>query len=868
MENLKQKIQQTISSLKANGIPEEFIEVEIRYGSMVQNRNTHRTNFVSGIPRRNYIQLITFLENTFDKNNFISITSIDRVYQESQNDTSERYTTIFNNEDYPVEYLKTLKKSFLKYDIPDYLMRVGISIEQTEKITQEQEPKTSPLWMREKKRKSLLIADLRFDLTEVTSTHSPATSPSSSDSSASLTSHKHPHETIYEVEIELKPRDGKSKLDNELLNKFQSFALLLYKDIIGSSRYKITKLLVPKSLQYDLINRINAYIGSKWSNSKIIDNTVITNARTIKARDLTMGALIPNPVKQEIPLVPGLASAIIEKTNNSAVAYTMTIKADGILKLFVIDTSGLYFMGPPDNTIRLSNTIDSKSSLSEFVGCVFIGELVQKISDKQPLFLFFDVLSWQGNYQIQTLIFEQRLARIQQFMNAVGKSLSALTGGVEFKIKDFSLILTPEQFYSQTNEILDKNYDFDTDGLICTPYNYGYHTTLTPFNVFSRHLNTDPDILKIKKTDDLTIDFELRRENNENGEFQLYSSNGPKPAINFIGSKEYPFNPLVNLEVNDAIRSAPTGTIIEFKWDNEKEKFIYTRTRDDKNTANGINIALDVWSDIHNPIEEKTIRGKQFALSFRYHNTVKSKIHEIMSIVTNPAASETGIYLLSIGAGRGGDVYKWVKNKITHVVCVEPDEENRKELQKRLENTGIQFLILPNFGQDVQEIVNKVGEFIPGGKVHYVTYMLSLSFFFDTVESVYSVLNLVTSVLLPKGTFGFLTIDGRYVLEYFKNENNRTYIADKNEYKAKLNMITLIYKPKESGFSQIYIDIPDSKIVHDQTEYLTNIPKLIELFQTNGYKLIREERTDKEYFMTPEELIYVSLFSYAVLQKE
>ena len=217
VNSIKELIRDTVSALKGNGVPEELIEVEIRYGLMIQNKTTRRTNFVSGIPRRNYIQLMVFLENTFGKKNFTEIQTIDRIYQETENDTTERYTTVYNNEGLPIQYLRTLKRSFLKHDIPDYLMRVGIAVEETKAIQKTDEPPTAPLWMRDKKRKSLTTDNFRFDLTEVTST-------AKKDSSF-------PHETIYEVEVELTPKNNKSKIDDEILSKFLNFGLILYKDI-------------------------------------------------------------------------------------------------------------------------------------------------------------------------------------------------------------------------------------------------------------------------------------------------------------------------------------------------------------------------------------------------------------------------------------------------------------------------------------------------------------------------------------------------------------------------------------------------------------------------------------------------------------
>ena len=68
-------------------------------------------------------------------------------------------------------------------------------------------------------------------------------------------------------------------------------------------------------------------------------------------------------------------------------------------------------------------------------------------------------------------------------------------------------------------------------------------------------------------------------------------------------------------------------------------------------------------------------------------------------------------------------------------------------------------IVVPTGGEDFVTISNAVKEFIPGGKVDAVSLMLSLSFFWQSNETLNSLVNTIISVLKPGGKIIFLTIN-------------------------------------------------------------------------------------------------------------
>jgi len=288
------------------------------------------------------------------------------------------------------------------------------------------------------------------------------------------------------------------------------------------------------------------------------------------------------------------------------------------------------------------------------------------------------------------------------------------------------------------------------------------------------------------------------------------------------------------------------------------------KLRSDKTKPNTADVAVHIWEDIHNPIDEDTIRGNKFSLMFRYHNRIKWDIFREISHKL-PKVDGNSRTILSIGAGKGGDVYKWETYGFTHVIAVEPNDENRLELKRRLDSTNLKYLILSTIGQDYTEIIKAIHEFVPDKSVDVVSYMLSLSFFFDNNESLNSIYHLAYYILKPGGFFISYSIDGKYVKEYFnKTENYKMINGIK---RGNFEKITFELRPPENS-PTVFVNIPDS-IVTNQTEFLTNLPLLFEYLSKTplNLELLSNKRAIDEKFMTEEEVIFSSFFTSSILQR-
>ena len=813
--------------LLSTNISNDYVEVEARFGYFEGSK------FTSGVSRSTFNRMKETMIKLNPRFNYTH--SKDQIFRESgmqgwpyDRNTTERYTTIYNFDGTENKSYRLIKTRVQNFDVPDYFFRISISKEITDESPQ---PSLQPIMIREKKRWSYTVfqENFRLDLTEVTAYNQPRNA-----------------QTVFEIEIEILG----SKLEN--LNDFEKTVTAFLLEIQGT--------LIPYKSEEKaaIITRTNALIGASVNLSTRVDIDAIIQPRNLKIRDLSIGGIIPS--------------------SNRGVRYTATIKADGKARLLVIDSLGVYLIYSYQvMKIAGASTADR---LKGWHGTVFLCEYIP-LSSLQPwadskyknariYIAFFDTLAISGDGGVRNKDHMVRLEYAQKFM-LVSQKLTTFV----FEVKRFLMFSTIEEFYRVVNELLSSTYPFKTDGLIFGPDNYRYDTSVNRMKIYQRVLSKQPDIMKWKPPSELTIDFAIRHVLFSDGNYiELLVSEGRK-LVPFSGK---PFNPKINIQIVPQLQNAPNNSVIEFKWSNEE--FVYIRPRDDKPYPNRQEVALDVWKDIHSPIDEATIRGQKFSLSFRYHGEEKWKLFNMVGRELPPVDGINIKYrtLLDIGSGKGGDSKKWVENGFTHIICVEPNDMNRTELINRLESINqrrieeslppVQYKIVATIGQDWETIVRAVREFSPNGFVDAISFMLSLSFFFDSPESTISILNLVNSTLARGGYFFALSIDGRYVLEYFSNASN--FIEVNGIRRSYMQLIDFQLRPAtpEIRLPHIFINIPDS-IVTNQIEYLTNLSELQDMLTKIPTPLvtINEWRTDKELFLLQEEIQYVRLFSAFVMKR-
>lgn len=506
--------------------------------------------------------------------------------------------------------------------------------------------------------------------------------------------------------------------------------------------------------------------------------------------------------------------------------FAISLKADGVQKFLLLHSGGVFFID--NSTVK---KIDSRKFASP---SLYVGEYIES----NNLYLPFDTIVFQ-NKNVRN---ENYLTRYD-FCSHINK----------MKLKNIYIsekpIYTYESNVKSFNETITKVYktadksEFNIDGLIFTPIKSGYVADgQNQKRLDKRVLGSYNDVCKYKKPEDLTIDFLVK----DNSLWSYDTSSRDKLKrpwfMNSDNISKETF--LVDKWKNKVVEFGPRVT------DNGNVIYKPTRIRSDKEYPNKLEVAQSLFKLRKDPIRKETLEGKTTQLLSKYHNVIKR----------NLIASQSG-YVIDIGSGKGGDLDKYINNEnIKKVFSIEPQTEFIEEYNRRLsnfKNGRNKFYNVQGGGEDTDKIIKESSKWFNDiqkyDKIN-INFMVSLSFFWRDQKTLKKLAHTIDAIRKKykqqKILINFLTIEGTRVEKLFENKDND---------KVVLNTITLIKK----GDNQVYVDIKDSKTVHDQEEYLVKLNQLWGL--TNFFPRIIFQATGdskEDYIMSLNEKIYSSLFVF------
>lgn len=728
---------------------------------------------------------------------------------EINKDKKRKITNCFG--DIQWEEKRPLRKNI---DEEKYMFRISFN----EEISIDQIENFVPIIKRSIKRYSFLIEDenLRIDLSEVT-----------------VNANK-----IYELELEILNKEGVNSL-------LKTIGKILQVLLNSDNLYKIEEYS-------SIISTFNSILDDRQTRNQI-NHKLFFNPRNLHFDDLVYGGIVGN--KKEI--------------------YRVSYKADGIRRFLLFDKRGLFMITPPDeiNLLIKSNiNEDITNWLKTNNELIVEGEWIPKenrlnkeISNNHWILLY-DCLSIpteldEGTNTIQEKSHVERMKWCKIAASFPKNSLIKITE------KDFKSIPTPEDFFKTMNNFEDnkKTLPYKDDGYIYTPVFMNYNSGNDKKNLNLRKLGDFPDIVKWKPPNLMTIDFQIKRENDK---IKLYINENGK-LVKFIGNIFKPFN---ENNVDDTPLNAEDNSIVEYAWNTTKEIFYPIRVRSDKFKPNKKEFAQDNWKLIHDPISIDVLKGVGSTLLRKYHNKIKSFLYE----KTDPKEKT----LLDIGSGNGGDVNKWLKSKYNKIVAVEPDKEHVKELSSRIqkiykfvptiigEENDILLkeknkIVIINTGGENTSLISKVVESFIGDKVDIISSMLSLTFFWRDENFLDSLVNTFQTNLKVGGSLIIFTMDGDLVKDminpFYGIRNNNSKFDFKNIGSVEINN-SIIKSPYE-----VKINIYDS-IVSNQVEYLVFLDDI--RLKMENLKLRSINKADKEKFLNSEEIKFTNLYTYTHLIKE
>lgn len=679
--------------------------------------------------------------------------------------------------------------------------RFNIRYSMSSEIPVQEVPSFVPQVVREKNRISYLVFNnmVRIDLTMVNMIRGLQDDRSKDD-------------TKYEVEVEL--------VDPRALAYFEKVVTIVLHRVLD------TLTLFTSTERDEIVAYVNRLLGSKRRDN--IDHYPMVQARNLKMNDMVYGGLI----------------------GNDETGYSVTHKADGHRKILLFHKTGIWLISPGNSL----NKIYAKE-IPQLTGTILDGESVsaedrrKDAPNSQFWYLAFDCLAYNNINAVQYKPHGIRMNYAQVVADMLKTSL------ITVSTKSFKSFTTPQEFFKVMREMFRQQeiLPYKQDGFMFTPVNIHYNPHSDKHPLFKRVLTVYPDICKWKPQDYLTIDFLIRWKATPGGRKLAIYVNQKGTPVKFMGSPVFPYTDTIDV-AHPLTVNLPNDTIVEYGWDYERQLFTPHRVRNDKTKPNKIDIALDVWSDIHRPISQETLEGQTFDLLRRYHNRIKAELFK------KPLKQKKDLTLLDIGSGRGGDVSRW--KKYSKIVAVEPNLEHIQELKRRIELHGMtdRVRIVHSGGEETGRINQAIQEFL-GEKVDVISMMLSMSFFWSKEEMLDSLAQTMMTSLKEDGKIIFLTINGDLVEQTFEPK----FDLGPSITRLDLGVANLEYfgdkVPKE-----LKIDIRGS-IVQDQTEWLVKLDDLTLRLAKYGFDLVDQERADKEKFLTEEEITMTQMYSSGMYVK-
>lgn len=553
--------------------------------------------------------------------------------------------------------------------------------------------------------------------------------------------------------------------------------------------------------------------------------------------------------------------------------YSVTDKADGDRMLMLIDKNGsIVYIDSNLNKIFVTNIRSSS-----YKSCIIDGELIRH--DNHILFLAFDLLVYNSiDIREDTkYLLKHRLDCLNHIIDTIASN-------------DFYQVRAKKYFFNNvflgSEIIMDtiEEHQYSNDGLIFTPMNEVYPKTRKWSN-----------LLKWKPAEQNTIDFFAVKE--DNCIWKLYVQHVEHKDVH--GNRNHrtshlalfdieklcgiPLqNDMLTFETNfddtilDPSTSEPfqTNTVIEFKWDILAKKFVPLRTRWDKTSnprkhGNFSLVACDIWNNIHNPVEKDflfkftTYNGKDlyFERMRRYHNKVKEYLY---NKYTNKCE-----HLLELCSGRGGDMHKWIYNKIQHVTGYDVSEKNLTECCRRLESTknhlNFNFHNVDLCGGEAVKLVRQTLD-----KVNVACCHFGVHYFFQSADTFANLVNILKGHLINGGYFITTFMDDSKLNDLFGGKEHVFTEGDNGEIAYYLKKDPMRVAGDLYG-NKLRIVLNGNNILGDGSdEYIINYTSFVEAMKEHKFTVIEtksfEDMYNTMYKLTNVETDISFLNRYCVFQ--
>jgi len=552
--------------------------------------------------------------------------------------------------------------------------------------------------------------------------------------------------------------------------------------------------------------------------------------------------------------------------------YSVTDKADGDRAfLFIDQNKNVYFIDSNIQKVYKTNMVSN-----QYYSSILDGELIQ--IDGKIHFMAFDLLFYNSKdlRGDDKYMLKQRLNRLNHIVGTIQENERYHVEMKKYIYKN--VFLGSEIILDQTTSKPYKN-----DGLIFTPMNEPYPTVRKWQNLLKwkpAELNTI-DLFSEKvgpKTWSLYVQHKVYQTNQSSrSETVLFDveklCSVPVPAGTFTFETTFE-DDLIDPTTNEPYQN---NTVIEYSWNAEQNKFVPLRTRWDKTAnpekhGNFSSVACSIWNNIHNPVEKDLLlkftihdnRDFFFERMRKHHNRVKEYLY-------NKYCQDTE-YLLELCSGRGGDMHKWIYNRVKNVYGYDISDKNVTECVRRLtsmrekvQSSNYNFYKLDLCSTDASNVIfqhNKSG--FNAACCHF-----GIHYFFQSKSAIENIISILDRSLQTNGIFIATFIDDVQLDSIFQRHGNQQVCYSEIDGEI---MYYLKRDSHNSAFGRkLRIVLNGNNYLGGGSdEFIIDFPTFRDMMRERGYSIVETQSFDNvpiQHTMQPWECDISHLNRYCVFQK-
>lgn len=599
-------------------------------------------------------------------------------------------------------------------------------------------------------------------------------------------------------------------------------------------------------------------------------------------------------------------NSYLKELANSITEYYMTDKIDGKRAICYLTDSGSFALSDSSESLPIK-------SLHTYI---FDTEFYK---DK---YYIFDIMVWED----ETITRKPFSERLKLFEKAI--KLSPM-----FKLKPF--IKLDEDYTKQITAFKKEKKPYEVDGIILTPESGQYETMR---------------VYKYKPTEHLTVDFLIKKCPSKLLGVKPYipKTNAPNVYLLFCGIKKsvymklrlrlikvdelFPSLDYKNLPQYFPVQFQPSdttyaylfwsdnpdldGEVGEFSCRGAVEKDEDTkdvdvkdlnkisscqwhlhRIREDRRVevqrgnyfGNNYKIAELVWMSYKKPLVIENLSQEDLSYFQEHDNQLQKASRNFNSYVKATILEQfrNTEWVMDIASGKGQDLFRYGKNEVKNLVCVEIDQLALMELIARKHDfsnqndrgsMNVQVHQL-DINEDYKHNVERLSSInIPRDGVDLIVCNFAFHYFLANRKSLTNVVNFINSYLKPGGRFIFTSFDGKAIIQLLNENSGEWTVKVGNEIQYSIrkqystNFLDLIGQ-------KIEVLLPFSKMQYYQ-EYLVNIDYVASEFEKHGIILETDEGFE-EYLsnykkinarnfstMTANDKKYVSCYHYYCFYKK